>query len=253
MNEALLALLLLSAWTFSSAAISNLFSVVVETSSQNLYLLFKDTYREIPDIETAETLGFSRNNIRNVTRHELQGMRPRFPAVGHLKNDRSNPDAVMATERGRFMAIFPKPILYDFELVCDGGCKNPSLVPWYGQMIAISEVTRLKGDLPHHISLHPHLTTLCNAPGDELRIFWVNTSLAPLVNSSMFGVTTQPNNNVGGATIPGTDARIAVHPDSGNLIVVHYPRFRHPSYVGYAELAVATGLAMDSWCKLNIL
>lgn len=70
----------------------------------------------------------------------------------------------------------------------------------------------------------------------------MNVSHSPLVNTNLFGISTQPSDKVGGSTIPGTDARIAIHPDTGNLIVAHYPRFKLPLCLGYAELAVVPGI-----------
>lgn len=144
MNMEIKAILLLCMVIYSSAIVANHYSIVKEETSQKFLLLFKNTFREVPDAETATTLGFTPESMKIITTKDLEGKKLRLPPVSPLKNDFSNPDAVMAAELGRIRAITPKPLSYDYELICDG-CKNPAVIRWHGQMLVVSEVTRLKG------------------------------------------------------------------------------------------------------------
>jgi hypothetical protein len=192
-----------------------------------MWLLFKNTYREIPDKETVASLGFDPENIPTIQASELTTKQLRTPPVALIKNDKSNPDAVMALEMAKIRAIVPKDLVYDFTVVCDG-CKNPAVLKWNHQLIAVSEYVRIRGDVLH--------------------FFWVNSSSAPIRDPNLYGITMQPNDAVAGITIPGTDARILVDHKTNNLIVAYYPRFRQPLRVGYAELSIVNNKA--TWTNM---
>lgn len=192
------------------------------------WLLFKDTHREIPDKETVSALDFNPDNVAVIAFSELNTKTLRTPPVPLIKNDRSNPDAIMALELAKIRSIVPKSLPYEFNMVCDG-CKNPAVLKWHGQLISISEYVRIRGDVLH--------------------IFWVNSTTEPLKQSDLFGISTQPNDNVAGITIPGTDARILVNHKNNNLIIAYFPRFRMPLRVGYAELTV-TSSGQIGWTNM---
>lgn len=171
-----------------------------EDTPRKLYLLFKNTSREVPDEETAKSLGFEAPNIKAITTDELQSRRIIHPAVEHIPYTRRNPDEIMAMELARIRALTPRPLMHNLTRICQG-CKNPAVLKWHGQLFALSEVS----------SIQPV----------TLQMFWANSSAFPVLNDNLFGFSSNPQRNVGGLNFTGIDPRICIHPVTGNVIVVY--------------------------------
>jgi hypothetical protein len=111
-------------------------------ANKKYWYVFKQTYRELPDTETIGVLGGKVESIPCISDEQLQRLSPsRHGPIPHISSNRGNPDAIMSGELGKIRATIPNRMMHDIQLICQG-CKNPAVMRWHNQLIAVSEVVR---------------------------------------------------------------------------------------------------------------
>jgi hypothetical protein len=208
-----------------AAAVKN-FEVIrhvnATTGMDEFYLVFKHHFRRIEDRETVKTLGFNPAEVANWTFHhfvnKLLHHDDNMPPITLIKDDRSNPDAIMATTLKKIQAVIPYPLIYNYTAICDG-CKNPAVILWHDQFLCISEFGRIKHGVLQH--------------------FWINTTEFPVKNASLFGITTEPSDNFNNMEpIFGIDPRTSINHQTNGIEIVYAYVQRYPPVMARSELAV---------------